>query len=106
VFFGMMGSLITIFFFGTVWYWMKYNEIENSEMKNIAKLRVIGYSLLVMACWFTCGIVSIPGYVLRPEKANYGYAIPITYISMILFFLGFLFLLLSERKAFLVKKQK
>lgn len=104
LFFGVMGSLIPLFFFVTVWYWMKYNEIENGEMKNAAKWRVTGYAVLVMATWFTCGIFSIPVYVLRPDKANYGFAIPIAYVAMILFVLGFFLLLLSERKAFLAKK--
>jgi hypothetical protein len=103
-FFGMMGSFITIIFFATVWFWMRYNEIENVEMKKIAKLRLTGYSLLVMASWFACGVFSIPSYMLRPDKANVDFAVPIVYVAMILFTLGFLFLLLSERKAFLAKK--
>ena len=106
LFFGVTGSLIPITFFATVWYWMKYNEIESSEMKKVSKYRVTGYSLLVMATWFTCGIFSIPAYVLRPDKANITLAIPIAYVAMILFVFGFLFLLLSERKAFLTKKRK
>jgi uncharacterized BrkB/YihY/UPF0761 family membrane protein len=104
LFFGVMGSLIPIAFFATIWYWMKYNEIENSEMKNVAKWRVTGYSLLVMATWFTCGIFSIPR-ALRPDKANIALAIPIAYVAMILFVFGFSFLLISEGNALLVKKR-
>jgi hypothetical protein len=106
VFFGIMGLLTSIILFATVWFWMKYNETENDDTKNIATLRLIGYSLLIMSSWFTCGIFSVPGYVLRPEKVNYDFAIPIAYVVMILLFLGFLFLLIGERKAFLAKKRK
>ena len=105
-FFGIAGSLIPIIFFITVWYWMKYNELDDSELKTSAKWKLVGYSVLLMATWFTCGIFSYPGFVFRPEKANLDYAKPIAYVAMILFLLGFLFLLISERKTYLTIRQK
>lgn len=85
--------------------WMKYYELDKSELKGSAKWRVTGYSVLLMATWFTCGIFSYPGFVFRPEKGNLDYAKPIAYVAMILFLLGFLFLLISERKAFFIRRQ-
>jgi len=104
-FFGITGSLIPVIFFITVWYWMKYNELDNSELKSSAKWRVTGYSVLLMATWFTCGIFSFPSFIFRPEQANLDYAKPIAYIAMILFLVGFLFLLIGERKAYLTRRQ-
>jgi magnesium-transporting ATPase (P-type) len=104
-FFGILGSFITIIFFATVWYWMKYNEVENGEMRKAEKWKITGYSLLLMATWFMCGMVAYPGYALRPEKANYEFAIAISYVVMILLLLGFVFLFLGQRKAYLTKLQ-
>lgn len=100
-----MGSVTTIIFFATVWYWMKYNELENGEMRKAAKWMITGYSILLMASWFTCGMVANPGYALRPEKANYEFAIPIAYLVMILLLLGFTCLFIGQRKAYLAKKR-
>lgn len=102
-FFGIIGVSLTIIFFATVWYWMKYNEIENGEIRKAARWGMTGYSLILMAAWFLCGIVGNPGRVLRPERANYEFAIPITYVVMILLLLGFISLFLGHRKAYLTK---
>lgn len=102
-FFGIIGMSLTIIFFATVWYWMKYNEIENSETRKAARWNMTGYSLLLMAAWFMCGIVAYPGYALRPERANYEFAITISYVVMILLLLGFIFVFLAQRKACLTK---
>jgi len=104
-FFGIIGVSLTIIFFATVWYWMKYNEIENSETRKAARWNMTGYSLLLMATWFMCGMVAYPGYALRPERANYEFAITISYVVMILLLLGFIFVLLGQRKTYLTKLQ-
>ncbi|HVP23619.1 MAG TPA: hypothetical protein VMS77_06880 [Conexivisphaerales archaeon] len=101
-FFALMGSLITVFFFATVWYWMKYSELANGGMRGAAKWTMTGCSFLLMASWFICGMSAYPGYALRPEKANYAFAIPISYVAMILLVLGFAFLL-GQLKAYLTK---
>jgi magnesium-transporting ATPase (P-type) len=102
-FFGIIGVSLTIIFFAAVWYWMKYNEIENGELRKVARWRMTGHSLLLMATWFMCGLVAYPGYALRPEKANYEFAISISYVVMILLLLGFIFVFLAQRKAYLTK---
>jgi magnesium-transporting ATPase (P-type) len=102
-FFGIMGVFLTIIFFATVWYWMKCNEIEDGELRKAARWRMTGHSLLLMATWFTCGIFSYPGFALRPEKADYQSAIAISYVVMILLVLGFIFVFLGQRKAYLTK---
>lgn len=103
-FFGIIGVSITIIFFATVWYWMKYNEIEGGEIRKAARWSMTGYSLILMAIWFMCGIVARPGYALRPERANYDFAIPVSYLMMILLLLGFIFVFLGHRKAYLTKR--
>ena len=105
-FFGIIGVSLTIIFFATVWYWMKYIEVEKGEMRKSARWKMTGYSLIFMATWFTCGMFSYPGYALRPEQANYEYATAISYIVMILLLLGFTFIFLGQRKAYLAKQRR
>jgi magnesium-transporting ATPase (P-type) len=104
-FFGLAGICIVGIFFALVWYWMKTLRIEAENMKMPAHLMMTGYTLLLMATWFTCGMVAWPGYALRPAQANYEFASMIAYIIIILVLLGFTFILIGQRLTYMAKRR-
>ena len=105
-FFGVLGSLLTIIFLSIVWYWMKYNEREKGALRAAAKWTMMGTSLLLMAVWFVCGMVSYPGFALTPERTNPEAAIAIAYLAMLITLLGFALMLIGQRKAFLATRDE
>lgn len=82
---------------------MRSSEALDVRMRNAAKLNILGFALFLMAAWFTCGIFSYPGFVLRPERANYDYAVTITYVVMITLLIASIFMLLSQRNMYMIK---
>jgi hypothetical protein len=73
--FGIGGGLITLFFLGLVWNWVRTRPTLSGSEKTGSDLRVIGYLFLVVAAWDLCGLLGIPTFLLRPEQAQ-GFAIP------------------------------
>lgn len=102
-YFGALGIALTILFVGIVWYWMKYNNVEEGKMRTAAKFKLIGYLFLLMAAWFMCGVAGYPGAALRPDEANYDMAISIAYLVMLFLFVGFSFVFLGQRQAYKAK---
>jgi hypothetical protein len=96
-YFGILGGLLTVLFLGTVWYWMRYSRLEKGAAKKAGNLKMVGYGFLVVASWFTCGIVGPPGSALRPEGMRVENAIGSSYAVMLFLFLGFLFVFLGQR---------
>jgi magnesium-transporting ATPase (P-type) len=103
--FEAIGTGLVVIFFATVWYWMKYNEIVEHEMKKAAGLNIAGFAFLLMAVWFVCGMVAFPGYALVPAKANYELSNAIAYVVMILLLFGFVLVFLGQRSLY-IQKQK
>jgi len=104
-FFGIMGFLLVIFFLGTVWYWMKYNKVEESGLKAAEKWKIIGYLFMIIGIWFICGVLGPPGTVLRPERSYLKSAISMSYMVMIFFVLGFLSIFIGQYKAYKSKQK-
>jgi hypothetical protein len=104
-FFEAVGTVLVVIFFATVWYWMKYDRVEEGGMKKAAKWNITGFAFLLMAVWFVCGMVAFPGYALVPAKANYELANAIAYVIMILLVFGFLLVFLGQRSAYAQKQR-
>jgi hypothetical protein len=103
--FEAIGTGLVAIFFATVWYWMKYDKVEEGEMKKAAKWNISGFALILMAVWFVCGMVAFPGYALAPAKADYELANAIAYVIMVLLLFGFLLILLGQRSAYVQRRK-
>jgi hypothetical protein len=87
--FGIGGALILLFFFGIFWIWAK----ERMALRGSSKakdLKLVGYTFMLIATWFTCGIGSQP-FLKSFDNEDPGN--PMT--AMIFFILGWLFQFLS-----------
>jgi len=88
--FGIGGSLILLFTFGIYWIWAKERTALQGS-STAADLKLAGYTFMLIATWFTCGIGSQP--FLKSFDGE-GPGNPMT--AMIFFVLGWLFLFLSH----------
>jgi hypothetical protein len=68
--FGIGGGLITLFFLGLIWSWVKTRPSLSGPEKTGSDLRAIGYLFFVVAAWDLCGLLGIPTFLLRPEQAQ------------------------------------
>ena len=68
--FGIGGGLITLFFVGSVWHWMKTRPGLTVPERTGSDLRVLGFIFFVIAAWDLCGIFGMGNFVLRPELAE------------------------------------
>ncbi len=88
--FGIGGALILLFFFGIFWIWAKERMALQGSSTAI-DLKLAGYTFMLIATWFTCGIGSQP--FLKSFDGE-GPGNPMT--AMIFFVLGWLFLFLGQ----------
>ncbi|MFN2176566.1 MAG: hypothetical protein ACK2U3_11510 [Anaerolineales bacterium] len=68
--FGIGGGLITLFFVGSVWHWMRIRPGLSTQERTGSDLRLLGYVFFVIAAWDLCGIFGMANFVLRPELAE------------------------------------
>ena len=88
--FGVGGTLILLSFFGILWFWVKErNTLSGSPAAT--DLRLTGYTFMLIAAWFTCGLGSQP--FLKSFEGQ-GPMNPTT--VMIFLVLGWLFLFVSR----------
>ena len=88
--FGIGGALILLFFFGIFWIWAK-ERMALQGSSTATDIKLAGYTFMLIATWFTCGIGSQP--FLKSFDGE-GPGNPIT--AMLFFVLGWLFLFLSH----------
>jgi hypothetical protein len=99
--FGIGGGLITLFFLGLLWSWVRSRPTLSGPEKTGSDLRAIGYLFFVVAAWDLCGLLGIPTFLLRPEQAQ-EFAIPASFaISMastilVLLVLGWAFMFFGQ----------
>ena len=74
--FGIGGGLITLFFVGSVWHWVRIRPTLSGSGKTGSDLRMIGFVFFVIAAWDLCGIFGMSNFVLRPELAG-KYEVPL-----------------------------
>ena len=89
--FGIGGTIILLSFFGILWFWaQKRKELEGMEAK-AANLSLVAYVFFLNAAGYTCGM---GGQTVA--KAFEGFEASPPMHIMILFVLGWVFLLLSH----------
>jgi len=88
--FGIGGALILLFFFGILWFWAK-ERMALKGSPTATDLKLVGYTFMLIAAWFTCGIGSQP-FLKSFEAEDPGNPITV----MIPLVLGWLFLFLSH----------
>jgi hypothetical protein len=92
--FGIGGTLILLCYIGILRFWAKERVALEGKSTAAANLKLTGYTFMLMAAWFTCGIASIP-YLKALEEQS-----PSTPIHVIvLLTLGWLFLFLGYSKS-------
>lgn len=92
--FGIGGSLILLSFLGIVWLWAKERKTLQGSSTTAANLKLVGYIFMLMAAWFTCGVVG-----LRFENALADQNPTGPMFIMIPLLLGWLFLFLGHYKS-------
>jgi hypothetical protein len=91
--FWLGGTLLLIFFFGTLLLWAKERRDLKDSAKIGADLKLAGYVFMLIAAWFTCGITS------RLFLNIFGEQLPSSPMHIMLYFvLGWLFLFLGHYK--------
>lgn len=73
--FGIVGGLITLFYIGLTWNWIKNRSSLVEPKRSGSDLTMIGASFFVFAAWYLCGLLGAPTFALRPElMEEYGTA--------------------------------
>jgi peptidoglycan/LPS O-acetylase OafA/YrhL len=67
--FGIGGGLITLFFLGSAWQWIRVRPTLMGADKTGSDLRMVGFVFFVISAWDLCGIFGVGNFVLRPELA-------------------------------------
>lgn len=92
--FGIGGCLILLFFFLTVWHWIKnFQALDNSE-KMAAIFQLIGYLFFITAAWFLCG--DLASLRLKAFETRHP---PFPTENMVYLVLGWFFIFLSHYKS-------
>jgi hypothetical protein len=92
-FYGLFGVLILSTFLFLIWYWAKTRIKFSDEKKLVADLQLVGYTFFIIATWFICGAF---GAQFSESLSKF---IPRSPMNIMLnLFLGWLFLLLSQKK--------
>ena len=60
LFFGIGGAFILISYLGVLWFWANERKSLQGLQSAAADYRLVGYTFMLMATWFTCGIGSQP----------------------------------------------
>lgn len=89
------GSLILGFFFGVLWLWAKERMALDGRSAAAADLRLVGYTFMLIAAWFTCGVAGAGWHEIPLDQLPLKEPVNI----IILFALGWLFLFLSHYKS-------
>jgi hypothetical protein len=92
--FGIGGTLILLCYIGILRFWAKERMALEGASSAAANLKLTGYTFMVMAAWFTCGIASIP-YLKALEEVSASTPIHV----IILLALGWIFLFLGYSKS-------
>lgn len=99
--FGIGGGLITLFFLGLTWNWVRTRPTLSGGEKTGSDLQAVGYLFFVVAAWDLCGLLGVPTFLLRPEQAQ-GFAIPASTATsmastiLVLLVLGWAFMFLGQ----------
>ena len=92
--FGIGGGLITVMFWGILWYWAKERKTLDDSAATAADIQLVGYVFLLIAMWYLCGDLS------RPFQKALADLPPDSPVSIIVYLvLGWLFLFLSHFKS-------
>jgi hypothetical protein len=65
--FGVVGGLITLFYIGLAWNWIKERSNMVGLKRSGSDLTMIGATFFVFASWYLCGLLGAPTFALRPE---------------------------------------
>jgi len=93
--FAIGGTLMLLFFLRILWLWAVERKILEGNHAHAADFQLIGYVFFLIGMWYTCGIAGpqwVKAFADQPPMMD-----PI--IVMVLFVLGWFFLLMSHYKS-------
>lgn len=99
LYFGLTGFLSLVFIALTIVYWAKKSALIESSLKKGSRWKLTAYLFLFFGAVFLCGAIWKPGALLF-KNPDFSMAIPILICAKAFFFLGWLFLLIGEIKAY------
>jgi len=67
-YFGIGGVTIMSLIIALAWYWSVYRAGLDAKYHRASDFQAIGYLCFALAAWNLCGVGSIPGMALYPEK--------------------------------------
>ena len=108
--FGIGGGLITLFFFGSAWNWIKMRPALSGSERTGSDLHMVGAVFYVIAAWDLCGLLGISSFLLRPDLVQKfaippGGAINAASTILVLLVLGWAFTFLGQRMALRAKSE-
>lgn len=68
VYFGVGGVTIMVLIIAVAWYWSVYRAGLDEKLQKASDFQAIGYLCFALAAWNLCGVGSIPGMAMYPEK--------------------------------------
>jgi len=89
--FGIGGTLIFLFFLGSLWFWANERRALEGSSAKAADLKVVAYVFFLLAAWFICGALGQPFLGALEELPTMS---PVH--IMLYLVLGWLFLFLSH----------
>lgn len=67
-YFGIGGIAIMVLIIAFAWYWSVYRSGLDNKFHKASDFQAIGYLCFALAAWNLCGVGSIPGMAMYPEK--------------------------------------
>ena len=68
VYFGVGGVIIMALIIAYAWYWSAYRAGLDDKLRRASDFQAMGYLCFALAAWNLCGVGSIPGMAMYPEK--------------------------------------
>jgi len=102
VYFGLGGVTIMVLIIAYAWYWSAYRTGLEDKLRRASDFQAMGYLSFALAAWNLCGVGSIPGMAMYPEKMltfePRFFAVAQLKVVMAFFVLGWLFTVIGVKQ--------
>jgi len=102
LYFGAGGVIIMVLIIMYAWYWSAYRAGLDDKLHRASDFQAMGYLSFALAAWNLCGVGSIPGMAMYPEKMlafePRFFAVAQLKVVMAFFVLGWLFTVIGVKQ--------